>query len=49
MAQLWYIGPLGVLIGDPEYGGDIGFELSGAFAALSYPVLRFLELKYVGR
>ena len=46
MAQLWYIGPLGALIGTPVseggYGGDIGFELSGAFAAMFVPLL-FLE------
>lgn len=51
MAQVWFIGPLGKLVGgtaDP-FGGDIGFELAGAFAGLTYPVLRWLELKYVGR
>lgn len=38
MAQVWYVGPIGALIGPPPYGGDIGFELSGSFAAVSYPV-----------
>ncbi|KAK4704490.1 hypothetical protein P7C70_g1724, partial [Phenoliferia sp. Uapishka_3] len=49
MSQVWYIGKIGILVGGPPYGGDIGFELSGSFAALTYPVLRYLEKKYVGR
>lgn len=34
MAQVWYVGILGRLIGDPSYGGDIGFELAAAFTAM---------------
>ncbi|KII88697.1 hypothetical protein PLICRDRAFT_176250 [Plicaturopsis crispa FD-325 SS-3] len=48
MAQLWYIGKIGGLIGDPEFGGDIGFELSFAFTAVTYPPLRYIEKKYWG-
>ncbi|KAJ3715453.1 hypothetical protein C8R42DRAFT_725813 [Lentinula raphanica] len=31
-----YIGLIGVLAGNPEFGGDLGFELAGAFAAVTY-------------
>lgn len=34
MAQVWYVGILGRLIGNPSYGGDIGFELAAAFTAM---------------
>ncbi|TDL19282.1 hypothetical protein BD410DRAFT_774153 [Rickenella mellea] len=46
MAALWYIGVLGRKIGLPEFGGDIGFELSCAFTAVVYPVCRYIERKY---
>ncbi|CED82758.1 Purine-cytosine permease [Phaffia rhodozyma] len=49
MSQVWFVGPIGGLIGEPGYGADIGFELSGGFAGVVYPVARYLELKYVGR
>lgn len=48
MAQVWYIGPIGKLIG-VGYGGDIGFELAFAFAAVTYIPFRYFELKYFGR
>ncbi|KAE9389084.1 hypothetical protein BT96DRAFT_1003565 [Gymnopus androsaceus JB14] len=48
MAQVWYIGVIGHMIGDPEFGGDIGFELSFAFTAITYPPLRYLEKKWWG-
>lgn len=43
MDQVWWIGPLAKPIG--TYGGDIGFELSFAFAGIAYPPLRWLEAK----
>ncbi|KAJ3859964.1 permease for cytosine/purines, uracil, thiamine, allantoin-domain-containing protein [Lentinula novae-zelandiae] len=46
MAQTWYIGVIGGMIGDPEFGGDIGFELAFAFSAITYPPLRWIEKKY---
>jgi len=46
MSQVWYVGPIAKLIGDPEYGADLGFELSGSFTALIYPIARYYELKY---
>jgi NCS1 nucleoside transporter family len=48
MSQTWYIGVLGRSFGGP-FGGDIGFELSGAFTAVTFPVFRWLELKYFHR
>ena len=49
MAQVWFIGPIGKKIGDPSYGGDVGFELAFAFAALSYLGLRTFEKRSFGR
>ncbi|KAI5118639.1 hypothetical protein M0805_000015 [Coniferiporia weirii] len=46
MATEWYVGILGAKIGDPVFGGDIGFELSLAFSALVYPIARYVERKY---
>ena len=48
MAQVWFIGPIGKLIGI-GYGGDIGFELAFAFSAISYIPFRYLERKYFHR
>ncbi|KAI5123976.1 hypothetical protein M0805_006388 [Coniferiporia weirii] len=47
MAEVWYVGPIGARIG--IFGGDLGFELAAAFAAVSYPPLRWLEIRYTGR
>ena len=33
-------------VGDPEFGGDIGFELSFAFSAVVYPIARYIERKF---
>ncbi|KAI5481469.1 hypothetical protein MNV49_004226 [Pseudohyphozyma bogoriensis] len=49
MAQTWYVGVIGIKIGGPPYGGDIGFELSGSFAAITYPIFRYVEKKMIGR
>ncbi|KIK56239.1 hypothetical protein GYMLUDRAFT_247991 [Collybiopsis luxurians FD-317 M1] len=48
MAQVWYVGIIGRMIGDPESGGDIGFELAFAFTAVTYPPLRYVEKKWWG-
>ncbi|KAK6996499.1 cytosine-purine permease [Favolaschia claudopus] len=48
MAQVWYIGPLGREAGE-EFGADLGFELAAVFAGVTFPVFRWLEIKYVGR
>ncbi|KAF6226319.1 hypothetical protein HO133_009185 [Letharia lupina] len=49
MSQAWFIGPIGKRIGDPKYGGDVGFELAFAFSAVSFAVFRSLEKKQFGR
>ena len=49
MAQVWFIGPVGKRIGNPAYGGDVGFELAFAFSALSYVGLRTIERRRFGR
>ena len=48
MAQVWFIGPIGTLIGI-GYGGDIGFELAFAFTFVTYIPFRYLEKKHFGR
>ncbi|KAF8191258.1 permease for cytosine/purines, uracil, thiamine, allantoin-domain-containing protein [Pholiota molesta] len=48
MAELWYIGPLGKMAGG-LFGTDLGFELAAAFAAVTYPPLRWLEIYFIGR
>ncbi|OJJ86896.1 purine-cytosine permease family protein [Aspergillus glaucus CBS 516.65] len=47
MAQVWYIGPLAGLVG--EYGADMGNYVGCSWAAVVYPPLRYLELKFFGR
>jgi purine-cytosine permease-like protein len=49
MSQAWFIGPIGKKIGDPMFGGDVGFELAFAFSAISYFGFRTLEKKRFGR
>lgn len=39
---------LHIVVGDPTFGGDIGFELSLSFTAVSYPILRSLERRMEG-
>jgi hypothetical protein len=46
--QVWWTGPIARHAGG-AFGGDVGFELSFAFAASSYFVLRHIELRYFGR
>ncbi|OUM52385.1 hypothetical protein BVG19_g1571 [[Candida] boidinii] len=47
MDQTWYVGVVAKKIGD--FGGDIGFELAGAFSFIGYNIVRPFELKYFGR
>ena len=47
MGQTWYTGPIANMFGD--YGGDIGTWLAISFAAVSYPGLRYVELKKFDR
>ncbi|KIW14564.1 hypothetical protein PV08_07348 [Exophiala spinifera] len=46
MDQTWYVGPVAKLIGS---GGDLGNEFTLVAVALSYPILRQLEIKHFGR
>lgn len=43
----WYVGPIADKIG--PYGGDVGFELGFAFAAVTYIPFRYLEKSYFKR
>ncbi|OQV02853.1 hypothetical protein CLAIMM_07978 [Cladophialophora immunda] len=47
MAQTWYIGPAAKPIG--AYGGDVGNYIVLVCVGILYPILRKLELKYIGR
>ncbi|KAJ6131437.1 Nucleoside transporter [Penicillium sp. IBT 18751x] len=47
MAQVWYIGPLAKLVG--AYGADMGNYVGFSWAAVLYPPLRYVELRYFGR
>ena len=47
MYQAWWTGPLARKLGDN--GGDLGIWLGIAFAGVTYPPLRWLELKQIGR
>jgi purine-cytosine permease-like protein len=49
MSQVWFVGPIGRLIGIPPFGGDIGFELAFGFTAVSYIAFRTVEKRIVGR
>ncbi|KAL7414901.1 putative cytosine-purine permease [Mrakia frigida] len=51
MSQVWYIGPIGKLVGGDAnpYGGDVGFILAAAFAGVVFPGARYLEKRYIGR
>ena len=37
---------MGSSVGLPEFGGDIGLELSCAFSAIVYPIARYIERRY---
>ncbi|OAA35563.1 Permease, cytosine/purines, uracil, thiamine, allantoin [Metarhizium rileyi] len=47
MCQTWYIAPIAKKIG--KFGGDVGDELTLMSVVISYPILRSLELKWIGR
>ncbi|KAL9100878.1 MAG: hypothetical protein Q9163_003805 [Psora crenata] len=48
MYQVWYEGPVAAKVGG-GHGGDIGAWLAIAFTCITYPPLRYLELKKFGR
>lgn len=47
MDQTYYVGPIAAMVG--AYGADLGLPVAMSWAAIVYPPLRFLELKFVGR
>ena len=49
MSQVWFVGPIALHAGEAPYGGDVGFELGFAFAAVAYLICRPIELKFFGR
>lgn len=49
MSQQWWVGPIALHAGEAPYGGDVGFELGFAFAAVGYLILRPIELKIFKR
>ncbi|WWD20608.1 hypothetical protein CI109_105084 [Kwoniella shandongensis] len=50
MAQVWYIGPIGALVGGPDpFGGDVGWLLALSFTAITFPPLRMLERRWLKR
>ena len=48
MYQLWYVGPVAALVGD-GVGADIGIWLGIGFTMVTFPPLRWFELKKIGR
>ncbi|TKA75428.1 Purine-cytosine permease fcyB [Cryomyces minteri] len=49
MSQVWYVGVVALKAGEAPFGGDVGFELGFAFAAVSYLAFRTLELRIFHR
>ena len=49
MSQVWFVGPIALYAGEAPFGGDVGFELGFAFAAVTYLCTRPIELRYCGR
>lgn len=47
MNQVYWQGWIARKIGD--YGGDIGFWICMAFTGITYPFLRYMELRYYGK
>jgi len=47
MAQVYYVGVIAKKVG--LFGADFGFELAAAFSAITFPPLRYLEIKLTGR
>ncbi len=48
MYQVWYVGPVAKKIGDGT-GADIGIWVGAAFTLITFPPLRYVELKILGR
>lgn len=48
MSQVYWIGPIAKLVGG-EFGGDIAMWLCMGFSGITFPVIRYFELKKYGR
>lgn len=46
MSELWYVAPIAKLIGG---GGNVGHEMAFALSAVTFPVFRWLEIRYTGK
>lgn len=49
MSQSWWVGPIARHAGKTPSGGDVGFELGFAFAAVAYCILRPIEMHFFKR
>jgi NCS1 nucleoside transporter family len=49
MSQTWWVGPIALYAGEAPFGGDVGFELGFAFAAVGYLITRPIEMRIFGR
>ena len=51
MSQTWFTGPIAkALIGDTgEQRADLGFECGFIFTAITFPLFRLIELRFIGR
>ncbi|EME43069.1 hypothetical protein DOTSEDRAFT_173699 [Dothistroma septosporum NZE10] len=47
MDQVYFVGPISKLIGDD--GSDMGLFVGSSLAAILFPPLRYVELRYIGR
>ena len=48
MYQIWYAGPIAKRVGG-GYGADIGNWIAIGFTLVTFPPLRYMELKKLGR
>ena len=48
MDQVWYVGPVATRVANGA-GADIGIWLASGFTLITYPPLRYFELKRIGR
>ena len=47
MYQVYYTGPIAKMVGDS--GGDLGIWVGCSFALVTYPPLRLVEMRVLGR
>ena len=51
MSQTWFTGPIAkALMGNTgEQHGNLGFECGLVFTAITFPLFRLIELRFIGR